>query len=242
MKKIVYLGAKNIGLKCFEYLLKNKEELGIEIVGILTNKRGEKLKKLALSKSIKVLKDLGEYIGLNDVDFAISVQYHEILRPLHLQKANCYNVNLHMAPLPKYRGCNQFSFAIINEEKEFGTTLHLMDEGIDSGGKIFEKRFPIPHDIWVKELLDLTEKHSFEMFVENIKHIIDEKFEVLSEKSDSKDKYFYKRNDINKIKKVDLRWSKKKLERYIRATSMPGFSGPFVIVDGKMIKFEMTDI
>ena len=65
-----------------------------------------------------------------------------------------------MAPLPEYRGCNQFSFAIVDGKKEFGTTLHKMEEGIDNGDIIAESRFDIPENCFVKELYELTYKTS----------------------------------------------------------------------------------
>ncbi|MBK8684503.1 MAG: hypothetical protein IPN26_05660 [Bacteroidetes bacterium] len=76
------------------------------------------------------------------MDFLISVQYHQILNERHIQKARTLAINLHMAPLPEYRGCNQFSFAILDQYPEFGTTLHVMDERIDHGDILFEKDSP----------------------------------------------------------------------------------------------------
>ena len=140
MKKVIFLGAKNIGASCFEYLIENKNLLQIEIIGVLTNKRGGKILELAKNNSIKILNSLDDYLMLKTVDLAVSVQYHEILKKRHLSIAKFGTFNLHMAPMPEYRGCNQFSFAIINNEQEFGTSIHLMDEGIDSGQLFFEKR------------------------------------------------------------------------------------------------------
>jgi hypothetical protein len=39
------------------------------------------------------------------------------------------------------------------------------------------------------------------------------------------------------IKVIDLSWDKEKIERYIRATSMPGFPPPYCIIDGRKISF-----
>ena len=66
-----------------------------------------------------------------------------------------------MAPLPEYKGCNQFSFAIIDEVNEFGTTIHEIEASIDSGPIIAEKRFFINNNLWVKDLYELTEKITY---------------------------------------------------------------------------------
>lgn len=52
-------------------------------------------------------------------------------------------VNVHGGPLPEYRGGHVAQWAIINGEREFGVTLHYMDEGIDTGPIIEATRFPL---------------------------------------------------------------------------------------------------
>jgi methionyl-tRNA formyltransferase len=237
MKKIVFIGAKNIGFLCLEHLLYSQENLNFELTAVLTNDRGQDIKKLSTQRGITVLESLEQYLTLPDVDLLISVQYNEILKEEYLKKARQISVNLHMAPLPEYRGCNQFSFAIINEEKNFGTTLHAIDVGVDSGDVICERRFSIPNRVWVKELVELTETHSFEMFKEFLPKLISGDYEKKSQADllKTQSTKFYKRNDINSIKKLDLNWGAEKLERYIRALSMPGFEGPYLIIDEKKV-------
>ena len=42
-----------------------------------------------------------------------------------------------------YRGRNILNWALINDEKEFGITVHFVDEGIDTGDLILQKTFEI---------------------------------------------------------------------------------------------------
>jgi UDP-4-amino-4-deoxy-L-arabinose formyltransferase/UDP-glucuronic acid dehydrogenase (UDP-4-keto-hexauronic acid decarboxylating) len=51
--------------------------------------------------------------------------------------------NFHPGPLPEYAGLFVYQWGIINGETEFGTTIHRMDAGIDSGDIVIQKRFPI---------------------------------------------------------------------------------------------------
>ena len=46
---------------------------------------------------------------------------------------------------------------------------------------------------------------------------------------------FYLKKDINTLKKIDLAWDKKKIEKHVRATTMPGFEPPFFEIDNKKI-------
>lgn len=55
-------------------------------------------------------------------------------------------VNVHGGLLPEYRGGHVMQWAIINGESETGVALHYMDEGIDTGPIIAQRRFPIEPD------------------------------------------------------------------------------------------------
>ena len=48
-----------------------------------------------------------------------------------LKRYECLNV--HLAPLPRYRGRHPLPWALINGEKEFGVTIHQMTDKIDGG-------------------------------------------------------------------------------------------------------------
>lgn len=52
-------------------------------------------------------------------------------------------VNVHGGLLPEYRGGHVMNWAIANGERETGVTLAFIDEGIDTGPVIAERRFPI---------------------------------------------------------------------------------------------------
>lgn len=51
-------------------------------------------------------------------------------KALHLRAAA---LNVHLAPLPAYRGRHPLQWALINGEKTFGITIHDMTDGYDAG-------------------------------------------------------------------------------------------------------------
>ncbi len=236
-KKLVFLGSKPIGYTCFQYLLEHAASLNIEVVGLLTRKRDEfsdtfDLGRLAAEAGIPLIVNPED---IPECDLMYSVQYHQILNATDLAKARQAAVNLHMAPLPEYRGCNQFSWAIADEKEEFGTTIHLMDTGIDSGDILFQKRFPIPKDCWVEELYKLTFNASVRLFQQTLAHIVKGNYnrvpqELLIPKYGTITHY---RRDIEQLKQLDPSWPKSKIDRHVRATSMPGFEPPYFLEDGK---------
>ena len=240
-KKIIFLGSKPIGYECFAHLLSIKEELNAEVTGILTNTRKEfgsehDLATLAETHGVPVLNTLDE---LPDCDIIYSVQYHKILKKEHINKASQVAVNLHMAPLPEYRGSNQFSFAITEGKEEFGVTIHLIDTMIDHGAILFQKRFPIPENCWVNDLYMLTYDASLNLFKQTIGHIVSGNFKpvpqnLLVSKFGTSLHY---RKEMEEMKVIDLSWDKEKIERHIRATSMPGFEPPYCIMNGEKVFF-----
>jgi len=236
-KKIVFLAAKPIGYACFQHLLDTCGSLGAEVTGLMTQQRKEfggehDLSRLAELSGIPVI---GSLEALPECDIIYSIQYHEILGESHLRRARQAAVNLHMAPLPEYRGCNQFTFALLDGREEFGTTIHMMAPGIDNGDILFQKRFPIPRHCWVEELYRLTYEASLRLFRQTLPHIINGNYtpvaqELLEPKYGTSTHY---RKEIAALKELDPDWDREKTEAYIRALSMPGFEPPYFIVDGK---------
>ena len=52
-------------------------------------------------------------------------------------------INRHNALLPKNRGRLTPFWVLYNQEPETGVSIHFMDEGIDSGPIIVQKKFPV---------------------------------------------------------------------------------------------------
>lgn len=248
MKKIVFCCTRSIGYRCLEFLLKNQEVFEAEVIGVLTNDEQVlgpdlSISDLANENSIPLIPSLDDYLKVPDVDILISVQYHQILKTCHIEKTSQISVNLHMAPLPEYRGCNQFSFAIDNNDTEFGTTLHRLEEGIDSGAILFEKRFPIPENCFVKDLYEITVQKSYELFTENIEQIIQGAYVPVEQEKyfDRRSTSLHYRNEIHALKLIDPDWSGEKIYRRFRATYMPGFPPPHMVLQGKKILLTLEE-
>lgn len=239
--RLVFLGSKPIGYQCLDYLVAMRETLPIEIAGVLTQSRKEfgadsDVAGLAAQYAIPVFQSLSE---VPDCDILYSVQYHEILKQEDIDKAGKIAVNLHMAPLPEYRGCNQFTMAIIDDKREFGTTIHRIDTRIDHGDVLFQQRFPVREGCWVEELYDQTFDASISLFRETLPAIIAGDY-TLTPQSALESVYgtsLHLRKEIGRLKQIDLSWDAAKIDRYIRATSMPGFEPPYTIIGGRKIHF-----
>ena len=237
MKTVAFLGSKDIGLACLKHLYDRQEELDFHIAYVLTNGKGKDIDSFCEEHALVLVNSLDDLLLKPCFDIGISVQYHEILKKEHITRANELFINLHMAPLPEYRGCNQFSFAILNNDTTFGTTVHRLETGIDSGDIIIERRFQIPPNCWVNELHRLTYQESLILFEETLPLIFHGNYEFTPQSSllDARGSEIHYRKEIEEIKIIDLAWDRDKIEKHIRATLMPGFEPPYAIVDGRKI-------
>lgn len=240
-KSIVFLGSKPIGYACLQHLIGIQESLKVHLAGVLTQQRNEfsgdsDLAALAGANNIPVFRSLDE---LPECDIIYSVQYHEILKQRHIDKAQQIALNLHMAPLPEYRGSNQFSFAILEGKEMFGTTVHRIDVRIDHGDILAEKRFPVPKNCWVKALYDLTEAASLELFRESLPEIIAGGYTLTSQRSleEQRGSSLHFRKEMAALKQIDLSWDAEKISRHIRATAMPGFEPPYTMIGDRKVYF-----
>lgn len=81
-----------------------------------------------------------------DPDLLVCVSYHAIFRSAFLETFGGQLINAHLAPLPHYRGRAPINWAIINGEDHTAVTIHLIDEGIDTGPILVQHRVPIYDD------------------------------------------------------------------------------------------------
>lgn len=242
MQSVVFLGSKEVGYFALNYLIQNSSTLNIDVIAVFSNDRKisedeNSVVDLAKTHGISTYSEIDPILGLPSFDYLISVQYHQIIAQKHIDCAQKLAINLHMAPLPELRGCNQFSFAIIDQLKEFGTTLHVLEAGIDSGDILFENRFPVPNKISVKELHQLTNEKSEQLITESFPQLFSGSYQrrAQSEYWNSRGNGFHLRKEIHEIKEIDLNWPEEKIDRYIRATYFPPFPPPFCTIKGQKI-------
>jgi methionyl-tRNA formyltransferase len=85
-------------------------------------------------------------------DCVVVSSFHRILPDSLLSK--CRFVNVHYAPLPKYRGRANVNWAIINGESSVGISIHEMAPGLDAGNILFQAEIPIGEDDTVGDLYE----------------------------------------------------------------------------------------
>ena len=92
-----------------------------------------------------------------DLDIIISIASPEIFKKEILEIPKYGSINYHTALLPKYRGRQPLFWALYNNEKTTGITIHTMDEYIDKGEIIVQESIEILpedslHDLYLKTI------------------------------------------------------------------------------------------
>ena len=144
------------------YSLKILVNRGYNIVAVITasdklSGRGRKLnfspvKKFCLNNNIKYLqpKSLKDKLFINelkllDADLQVVVAFRKLPKVIwEMPKLGTFN--LHASLLPKYRGAAPINWALINGEKETGVTTFLINEEIDTGKILLQKKIKIKDD------------------------------------------------------------------------------------------------
>jgi methionyl-tRNA formyltransferase len=82
-------------------------------------------------------------------DMILVDSYSMLLPPEILELAPMGGVNVHGALLPRHRGANPIQWAIINDERRAGVTIHQMTEDIDAGAIVAQRGVNIEFgDTW----------------------------------------------------------------------------------------------
>lgn len=153
-KKIAVLGKGDLAIKCCEFIKKH-HNLKVVVPDTPEPEWSNSLSGWAKSENIEVI-DSGDYkeLNLDEIDLAVSVFYGKIFKKDILDK--CSVINLHNAPLPKYRGVRPINWALKNNENFHGVTIHKVSEGIDDGDILGRITYPIYPEI--EEVEDVYKK------------------------------------------------------------------------------------
>src|SRR5436190_6827675 len=76
-------------------------------------------------------------------DLFVSMSYNQIFKQRIALMPTLGTINCHAGKLPFYRGRNILNWVLINDEKEFGITVHYIDNTIDTGDIILQRVFGI---------------------------------------------------------------------------------------------------
>jgi methionyl-tRNA formyltransferase len=125
-------------------------------------------KKFCLENKIRST-SLVELYEMDQLVF-ISLEYDQILRTAKFKSKNLFNI--HFSLLPKYKGMYTSAMPLLNGEKNTGVTLHLIDDGIDTGDIIDQIDFPIEKNHTARDVYFNYLLYGSKLFVKNIDSLL----------------------------------------------------------------------
>ena len=134
--KIVLVVSNNFSAKGLNYA--NKSKIKNVFIKYSTRKSFED----------RLLKLLKRY----NVDLICLAGFMKILSGSFIRKFYKPILNIHPSLLPKYKGLNTHNKAIQNKDKYSGATVHIVNEKLDSGKIILQKKVKILKSDSVKSL------------------------------------------------------------------------------------------
>ena len=194
VKKIILFGCQAISIDVLRFL---HSQRGVEISKVITY---EVPSDLSLGQeSIKtVASDLGiEAISpcvitmelINEIrdlkpDLIISAYYRKIFPKELIEVPRLGIINIHPSLLPFYRGPVPTAWAILNNETEFGITIHKVDIGIDTGDILFQSKYQIHPNETGYELYLRAMQLGSDLFIDKFQDIISNKVQPKKQSND----------------------------------------------------------
>ena len=118
------------------------------------------VKQVALERGVRVIQptkvrtpDFAAELRAVQADIGVVVAYGRILPPDILQAPRAGCMNLHASLLPEYRGAAPIQRCLMDGRTETGICLMQMDEGLDTGDVLMERRL----SIGLEDVEDLSE-------------------------------------------------------------------------------------
>lgn len=175
--KIGYFADGPWSHKAFE-LLNQDKSIQVKFIVPRTDSTDKTLKELSKGHQIDFLHpvkinsdEFFERARAYECDLFVSRSFNQIFRERIINLPPLKTINCHAGKLPFYRGRNILNWALINDEKEFGITVHFVDEGIDTGDIVLQRSFPITDEDDYSSLLERAYDQCASILYDAIKQI-----------------------------------------------------------------------
>lgn len=225
--KIGYFADGKWGYNTFIKLL-NDNSINVSFLTVRYDTQDKELINLANEYNIPIV--ISQNINSNEfinsiskynVDLFVSMSFNQIFKSSLYELPKLKTINCHAGKLPFYRGRNVLNWVLINDEKEFGISVHYIDDGIDTGDIILQKVFPITDDDNYNTLLNRAYVECANILYDAIKLIQNKSVKIVKQKSiDEFGTYYGIRKNGDEI--IDWNHTTREIYNFIRALTYPG--------------------
>jgi len=242
--RLIFMGTPEFAIPTLKALIQK----GYEILAVVTQPdrpkgRGRYLKaspvkELAVAHQIEVLQpekasddDFCDRVRRMEPDLIIVVAFGQILKKNLLDIPEWGILNIHASLLPRYRGAAPIQWAILNNDAETGLTVMRMDEGLDTGPILFQRKVPILKDETAGELHDRLSLSAGEVIIQVLVHMANSQINKVLQ-DDSSATY------APKIQRRDalIEWRKTAAEISCLIRALDPRPGAYTLVEGGQVK------
>ena len=236
------MGTSEFGLPTLEQIKNNFNLLAIVTNYDKPSGRGLKIKnsavkEYALKKNIELLqpKNLKDQNFIEKIkkfkpDFIIVVAFRMLPKVIwSIPKHG--TINLHASLLPNYRGAAPINWALINGEKFTGVTTFFIDDEIDTGDILLQKKIKINETDNAEDLHKSLSKTGSLLMHKTINRVLNNSIKPSKQESNKDYKTAYKLNKDN----IKINWETKPIDIYNKIRGLSPYPGArTTIIDSKL--------
>tara|TARA_Y100000590_G_scaffold4106_1_gene5435 strand:- start:7139 stop:8158 length:1020 start_codon:yes stop_codon:yes gene_type:complete len=223
---------KNCDIK----IITDKTHLNLPTKSGITFQEKLKIAKLEWNETNKLnLSSIEKKINKNSVGISLNSPWIFKNDIIDFFKGNLYNY--HDSLLPKFRGAAGYTWAILQQERNWGLTIHRIEKSLDVGDIVKQKKIHFPKSCKIPiDYLNYKAKFErvfFSKFIEDLKN----KKKFLVKRQDHSYSTYWPRliTPVNGF--INWAWSSKQIELFIQAFDDP-HQGVTTFLEGKKIRLK----
>ncbi|MFB6345937.1 MAG: methionyl-tRNA formyltransferase [bacterium] len=242
--QIVYFGNNKLSVQILEWLLNERENTSV--MGLVHHPPDDgdyvsDLLELVNSTNTFTFnadetseEELKSFVHHESIRTGISVLYGKILSKTLLEAFDKGVFNLHPAYLPYNRGAYPNVWSLYDDTPA-GVTIHKMDEGIDTGDIVVQRKVDKEPTDTGKSLYKKLMIAAKKLFVEHWPDIELNNYSLTPQ--DPEAGTYHERSDVEEIDEIDLdkEYTARELINRLRARTFPPHDGVYFTEDGRRI-------
>jgi methionyl-tRNA formyltransferase len=242
--RVAFAGSHLRSFHCLRYLL--TEVPDVQVISVTPHRDqppirpDQDVRALAGAHHIPLVEP--DDLATLDFDLGISLLFDRVLPPAIFERPPRGFVNVHLAPLPRFRGANGVLHALRLARRDnvwtFGVSMHYIDAGVDTGPIIDQIVVPIFEDDTAAALHARASEQVYPLFVRNIHGLIASRDRVPAQPQVGH-AYFFRREDVQH--EIDLSADPDEIYDIVRALTFPGRPRPYVRLGERKIYLSIED-
>ena len=172
-----------------------------------------------------IIRSIDDILSTPEDAIIILVSFSKII-PVKIIQQRVF-LNVHNSLLPKYRGRHAFTWAIINDEKEAGFSIHFVKDEIDSGALVAQLSVPLYEQDDINNLFERAWNFFFPWFDEQLDLINNSGLPIGIDQNHNEATYVGRRRKEDGC--IDFNTSARYIYNFIRAQKPPYSYGAYFI-------------